>query len=254
MYDDLARTQQRPFFESFVLDAVIPSVIVSFVMNTSNADCSFSGRGSMRAMSSVASVSIHAALGAAILFGTTKRGGTTPTAPPPRILIWEPDRPSRGTGAGLPSPDIPSAPDLPPIPLPDELQNGAGRQPISMSWVTPSFGTGSPDAGAGDAVGALFGAAGPEVLAGPRPAYPELLRQAGIEGRVVLEAVVDSTGRVLPASVAVVFASNPGFAEPARQSLVGTLFRPARVNGRAVATLVRVPFAFFIQGGTGRAR
>jgi len=71
---------------------------------------------------------------------------------------------------------------------------------------------------------------------------------------VVLEARVDSTGRVQKGSVSVVFATHPGFVEPARAALLATLFRPARVNGRAVAMLVRLPFAFSIRGGTGRAR
>jgi protein TonB len=94
----------------------------------------------------------------------------------------------------------------------------------------------------------------PEILAGPLPVYPDLLRQAGIQGQVLLEALIDSTGRVLVASISVVSATNPGFVDPARQALIATLFRPARVNGRAVSMLVRVPFAFSIRGGTGRAR
>ena len=94
----------------------------------------------------------------------------------------------------------------------------------------------------------------PELLTGPLPAYPDLLRQAGIQGQVVLEAVVDTTGRVQAASISVVLATNPGFVEPARHALRATLFRPARVNGRAVSMLVRVPFTFSIRGGTGRAR
>jgi TonB family protein len=101
---------------------------------------------------------------------------------------------------------------------------------------------------------AAWETAAPEVLSGPLPVYPELFRQAGIEGRVILEARVDSTGRVQRASISVISATHPGFVEPARQALIATLFRPARVNGRAVLMLVRVPFAFSIRGGTGRAR
>ncbi len=82
------------------------------------------------------------------------------------------------------------------------------------------------------------------MLAGPVPAYPELLRQAGIEGRVVLEAVIDTTGRVEPGSIGVVSATNPHFVEPARQTLAASLFRPGRVNGRAVRVRIRLPIAF----------
>lgn len=48
---------------------------------------------------------------------------------------------------------------------------------------------------------------------------PELrLRQAGVQGRVVLEAVVDTTGRVVASSVQVVAATHPGFVAPVRQA------------------------------------
>jgi TonB family protein len=93
-----------------------------------------------------------------------------------------------------------------------------------------------------------------EVLTGPLPVYPDLLRQAGVQGRVVLEAVVDTTGRVLSQSISVVWATNPGFIAPARQALLATLFRPAMVGGTAVRMRVRIPYEFAIRNGTGRAR
>jgi len=93
-----------------------------------------------------------------------------------------------------------------------------------------------------------------EVLTGPLPAYPDLLRQAGIQGRVVLEAVVDTTGRVLSQSISVVSATNPGFIAPARQALVATLFRPAMIGGTPVRMRVRIPYEFAIRNATGRGR
>jgi protein TonB len=95
----------------------------------------------------------------------------------------------------------------------------------------------------------VLGEGGPEVLTGPLPVYPELLRQAGIQGRVVLEAIVDSGGRVVPGSIAVVSATNPAFVAPARQALLATLFRPALVGGRMVAVHVRIPYDFTIRAG-----
>ncbi len=35
----------------------------------------------------------------------------------------------------------------------------------------------------------------PAVLSGPPPSYPELLKQAGIQGRVLVQAIVDTLGR-----------------------------------------------------------
>ena len=92
------------------------------------------------------------------------------------------------------------------------------------------------------------------MLTAPLPIYPELLRQAGIAGKVVLEAVVDTTGRVLPQSITLVSATHLGFVEPARQALLQTLFRPAMVDGKPVRLRVRIPYDFTIRNGIGRAR
>ena len=74
--------------------------------------------------------------------------------------------------------------------------------------------------------------------------YPPLLRLAQIEGRAVLEFVVDPQGRVEVGTIKVVMASHPGFATAARAAAAGMRFSPGRVNGRGVRVLVRVPFDF----------
>jgi len=43
----------------------------------------------------------------------------------------------------------------------------------------------------------------PEILTGPAIQYPDLLRQAGVSGRVIVQAIIDKTGRAEPASVKV---------------------------------------------------
>src|SRR5437016_602975 len=88
----------------------------------------------------------------------------------------------------------------------------------------------------------------PQVATGtePAPRYPEGLRRAGIKGRVVVEAVVDTLGRAEPSSVVIVATLHPGFVAPARDYVMRALFRPARVHGRAVRVLVRVPIDFAI--------
>ena len=68
--------------------------------------------------------------------------------------------------------------------------------------------------------------------------YPAILRQAGITGRVVIEAVIDTTGRAEPASIQVVQTVNPGFSDAAKRWMSKALFRPARRNGQAVRVLV----------------
>ena len=211
----------------------------------------------MRAISSAASITIHAAVAATLLLGTTKQGRSESRGIDTIDLIV-PQPPSRMAGPGggvagpipIPRVDWSANPGTIPVPAP-ALQPGELTPTFSTDWA-PSSAVGG--AGAGRSGGAGVAEFAPEVLSGPLPAYPDLLRQAGVEGQVVLEARVDSTGRVQKGSVSVVFATHPGFVEPARAALLATLFRPARVNGRAVAMLVRLPFAFAIRGGTGRAR
>ena len=87
----------------------------------------------------------------------------------------------------------------------------------------------------------------PERLAGPQPVYPPLLMQAGIEGTVMVQAVIDTMGRVEETSVKVTQSANPGFNESAKQTVLKSLFRPARVYGKAVRVLVQLPITYTIR-------
>lgn len=87
----------------------------------------------------------------------------------------------------------------------------------------------------------------PEVLSGPSLQYPDLLRQAGVQGRVIVQAIIDTSGRAEPPSVKVIQSPNPGFDQPARSYVLRALFRPARVHGRAVRVLVNLPIDFKIK-------
>ena len=87
----------------------------------------------------------------------------------------------------------------------------------------------------------------PERLRGPRPVYPTTLLEAQIDGVVLLEAIIDTTGHPEPASVTVVVATNPGFIASAKTALLGSVFRPARVLGRAVRVRITMPFSYSIR-------
>jgi protein TonB len=84
----------------------------------------------------------------------------------------------------------------------------------------------------------------PAVLSGPPPTYPELLKQAGIQGRVLVQAIVDTLGRAEASSIKVLQSPNPGFDQSARNYVQKALFRPARVHGRAVRVLIQIPIEF----------
>ena len=69
--------------------------------------------------------------------------------------------------------------------------------------------------------------------------YPSLLRQSGISGRVVLQAVIDTSGKAELTSIEVIQTPHPGFNEAAKRWMVRALFRPARKGGKAVRVQVR---------------
>jgi TonB family protein len=93
----------------------------------------------------------------------------------------------------------------------------------------------------------------PEFVSSPPLLYPPAMRQAHIEGRVVIRAIIDTTGRIEPASVKIVETPNPGFDQAVRLFLLHAFYRPARVHGRAVRVLVNIPIDFKIPPGEVRS-
>jgi TonB family protein len=208
----------------------------------------------MRTFSSVASITIHVGLGVAVLLGTARSGRSDPPQPVADTVFFQPATSVEGNGDGLslPGPITVVPPDFGAISVSTPLPKTGATMPLFSPFYSGAVstpGTGQPGGWTG-----LLTEEHAEVLTAPLPLYPDLLRQAGIQGRVVLEAVVDSTGRVQAQSISVVSATNPGFVAPARQALLATLFRPARIGGKAVRMLVRIPYEFAIRNGTGPAR
>jgi len=89
----------------------------------------------------------------------------------------------------------------------------------------------------------------PALLSAPPARYPDLLKQARIQGRVLLRAIVDTTGRVEPGSVVIATSPNPGFDLAAREWILKALFRPARLHGRAVRVHITQPLDYSITVG-----
>ena len=75
----------------------------------------------------------------------------------------------------------------------------------------------------------------------PDPAYPDWARENGIDGRVVLHALVGIDGRVRKVTV---IRGIPGLSESATETLYRWTFKPARAGRQAVAVWIEVPFSF----------
>lgn len=85
------------------------------------------------------------------------------------------------------------------------------------------------------------------LLAPPDVRYPAALRTAeggGITGDVLAQFVVDTTGRVDPATAKVLRSTHPAFTAAILAVLPALAFHPARAGGRAVKQLVQLPFRF----------
>ena len=84
----------------------------------------------------------------------------------------------------------------------------------------------------------------PERIGGAAPQYPDLLRNAGIGGRVRLEFVLDTAGRVETGSARVLESTHELFSRAALAAVASWIFRPGRIDGRAVKVRVRMPVDF----------
>jgi protein TonB len=76
------------------------------------------------------------------------------------------------------------------------------------------------------------------------PAYPDFLRTAGIEGQVLAQFVVDTTGRADMSTFKALKSDNDQFTVAVKNALTRMRFLPAEVGGRKVKQLVQQPFQF----------
>ena len=199
---------------------------------------------------SVLALTLHATLIAGAVYATLGAEEPLRTVVPVDIGPYVPDpRPAIPVPAvALPAPVIGfrtvDPPAIVPLDLPP-IDPGVEFDPADYRGGGAAGGRGTEVVPAPDGVYlARVVEESPLLLSGPPLAYPELLRQARIQGRVEVEAVIDATGRAEAGSVHVVGSPHPGFDAPARAFVRGALFRPGRVHGRAVRVLVRLPIEF----------
>ena len=76
--------------------------------------------------------------------------------------------------------------------------------------------------------------------------YPSVLQSQGVEGKVQVQFVVDTTGRAEMGSWKVLESSNELFSQAAKDAVRSARFFPAEVGGRKVRQLVQLPLTFAI--------
>ena len=86
----------------------------------------------------------------------------------------------------------------------------------------------------------------PVVLERVEPDYPESARRARLQGIVILEATITTSGEVR--QVRVLKSVNPLLDEAALLAVRAWRYRPATLNGRAVSVYLTVTVRFGIDG------
>jgi len=122
-----------------------------------------------------------------------------------------------------------------------------GDLPLCLSGCVPS-GWGSDDApgmpGAGETgegTGTPRRPGGdiqePRRIRGAAPVYPELARRAGVAGKVVLECVIDTDGRVTDLRI---MSGHPLLADAALDAVRRWVYTPTRLNGEPIRVILTV--------------
>lgn len=81
----------------------------------------------------------------------------------------------------------------------------------------------------------------------PAPRYPGMLERAGVEGRLLVRFVVDSTGKVDPKQMEFPSTAERGFVESIKYALMHSRYFPAELGGVRVRQLVQQEFVFLLQ-------
>ena len=169
----------------------------------------------------------------------------TPPPPPPDAVLAPPI--AKGFQVLTAPVEIPDV--LPDIDLSKRAMNEADFSGKGVAGgIAAGVAGGVPQAISSDAVMFEFQVATRAAAApgSPGPTYPEMLKQAGIEGQVLASFVVDTTGRADMSTFKVITSTHEQFTQAVRRALPQMRFLPAEVGNKKVKQLVQQPFGFAI--------
>jgi protein TonB len=198
---------------------------------------------------------------------TATRTQLTATGPgerlDPPLVLNPPASPQPARTAQLISPSTSTssrtvvAPLIPPvdIPLPDIPTFDAPGQPLpGIEWTSDGAGTrsGNATSGAGGTEEGIPFAPGVDKPAiahagNPSPRYPEVLRRANVTGEVVVQVVIDTSGRADMGTLKVLSSAHPLLTESVLATIPRARFIPAETGGRKVRMWVLQSFVFTLE-------
>jgi protein TonB len=138
---------------------------------------------------------------------------------------------------------------------PDISAGTADDSPICLTGCGPGdpgpgegtgIGTAGPGGeGEGEGPGAAVRVGGdirePRRIHGIAPVYPDLARRARVQGKVLLECVIDTDGRVTDLHVV---SGNPLLAEAATEAVRRWVYSPTTLNGQPIRVILTVTVRF----------
>ena len=83
----------------------------------------------------------------------------------------------------------------------------------------------------------------------PKPRFPEILQNAGVEGQVLVQFVIDTTGRADMRTLKILKSDHDLFTSSIRNVLPSMRFFPGEIGGRKVKVVVQMPFEFALGSG-----
>jgi protein TonB len=166
-----------------------------------------------------------------------------------------PAQPAQGSRQSTSAPSYPSLPvlqPLTPISLPEIPTLESPRQPVvGIEWSSDRVGvpTGIGTTRSGGSENGIPFAPGVDKPAiahagNPSPRYPEILRRANVTGEVVVQVVVDTTGRADVSTLKVLSSDHPLLTESVLATFPRARFIPAETGGRKVRMWVVQSFVF----------
>ncbi len=166
-----------------------------------------------------------------------------PPEPPPQDVIVSANPPPKGFQTVVPPDIIPK--DLPPVNLnekPFDPKDFSGKGVEGGIAAGVVGGTGPVEVGQVYLSSELDEPATLEV--GFQGRFPPALQAAGIEGSCDMKFIIGVDGHTEPASVQVISCTNKQFEPPARESVLKSVYKPARFRGDTVRQMVQQRISF----------